>query len=145
MMRINQAATFDEVHQWISIYFNSTYMGTDEDNKGTIGGVNKYEDENYNDENYEEEFDENWEYNNVDKITIAFMKGKQKGQRKRQRQERRQWQRKRWKDNCDMLHLWETRCTQRQNTLNNYQDKKLINNKLLNNNRVPDINTGQSL
>eukprot|EP00971_Amphidinium_carterae_P309849 6157306-Amphidinium_carterae.2 len=68
---------FDEVHQWISNYFNSTYTGTNEDNKGTIGEVNNYEDENYNDENYEE-YDENWEYDNDDKVTIAFMKGEAK-------------------------------------------------------------------
>eukprot|EP00971_Amphidinium_carterae_P016582 327434-Amphidinium_carterae.3 len=30
-LRINQATTFDEVHQWISNYFNSTYVGVDED------------------------------------------------------------------------------------------------------------------
>eukprot|EP00971_Amphidinium_carterae_P022159 437215-Amphidinium_carterae.2 len=33
--------------------------GTDEDNRGTVGGVNNYEEENYNDENYEEEYNEN--------------------------------------------------------------------------------------
>eukprot|EP00971_Amphidinium_carterae_P036766 722891-Amphidinium_carterae.1 len=26
MLKINQQTTFDEVHQWISNYFNSTYM-----------------------------------------------------------------------------------------------------------------------
>eukprot|EP00971_Amphidinium_carterae_P289324 5744390-Amphidinium_carterae.2 len=39
-----------ELHQWISNYFNSTYTGTDEDNKGTVGGVSNYEEE-YNEEN----------------------------------------------------------------------------------------------
>eukprot|EP00971_Amphidinium_carterae_P348262 6490407-Amphidinium_carterae.3 len=62
--------------------FNSTYTGTNEDNGGTIGGVNNYEDENYNDENYEEEYDENWEDDNDDKITIAFMKGKRTEEKK---------------------------------------------------------------
>eukprot|EP00971_Amphidinium_carterae_P250194 4966550-Amphidinium_carterae.1 len=82
-MKINQRTTFDEVHQWISNYFNSTYTGTNEDNRGTSGGVNNYKEENYNDENYEEAYDENWEYEASDKITIAFMKGKAKGQRTR--------------------------------------------------------------
>eukprot|EP00971_Amphidinium_carterae_P349987 6491328-Amphidinium_carterae.3 len=45
MMRTNGATTFDEVHQWISNYFNSTYTGT-EDEKGTIGGVNNYKEDN---------------------------------------------------------------------------------------------------
>eukprot|EP00971_Amphidinium_carterae_P145148 2875833-Amphidinium_carterae.1 len=67
--------TFDEVHQWISNYFNSTYIGTN-DECGPIGGVNNYEDENYNYENY----DENMEYNEDDKIMIMHMKGKNKGQ-----------------------------------------------------------------
>eukprot|EP00971_Amphidinium_carterae_P267544 5307141-Amphidinium_carterae.1 len=31
MMRINQATTFDDVYQWISNYFNSTYTGTEGD------------------------------------------------------------------------------------------------------------------
>eukprot|EP00971_Amphidinium_carterae_P233022 4625128-Amphidinium_carterae.2 len=68
MMKINQRTTFDE-------YFNSTYTGRDEDNRGTSGRVNNYEDENYNDKNYDKEYDENWEYDNDDKITIAYMKG----------------------------------------------------------------------
>eukprot|EP00971_Amphidinium_carterae_P233372 4631927-Amphidinium_carterae.2 len=48
MTRINQATTFDEVHQWISNYFNSTSTGTNEDNKGQVNGVNNYDEENYN-------------------------------------------------------------------------------------------------
>eukprot|EP00971_Amphidinium_carterae_P162089 3213058-Amphidinium_carterae.2 len=52
------------------------------DNKGQVGGVNNYDDENYdNEENYEEEYDESWDYDNNDKVTVAFMKGKAKGQR----------------------------------------------------------------
>eukprot|EP00971_Amphidinium_carterae_P151913 3010782-Amphidinium_carterae.1 len=49
MMRMNPATTFDDVHQWISNYFNSTYIGN-------------YTNENYDKEEYnEEEYDENWE------------------------------------------------------------------------------------
>eukprot|EP00971_Amphidinium_carterae_P143487 2842876-Amphidinium_carterae.2 len=81
MMRINQATTFDEVHQWISNSFSSTHTGTD-DERGAIGGVNNYEDKNYNYEDYDEEYDENMEYNDDDKIMIAFMKGKSKGKQK---------------------------------------------------------------
>eukprot|EP00971_Amphidinium_carterae_P016070 316612-Amphidinium_carterae.1 len=54
MLRINQQTTFDEVHQWVSNYFNSTYTGT-EDDKTAIGNINeeteKQEDQ-WNDENY---------------------------------------------------------------------------------------------
>eukprot|EP00971_Amphidinium_carterae_P050370 992363-Amphidinium_carterae.2 len=50
LMRINQATIFDEAHQWISNYFNSTYTGTNEYNKGQVGGVNNYDDENYDNE-----------------------------------------------------------------------------------------------
>eukprot|EP00971_Amphidinium_carterae_P339288 6476988-Amphidinium_carterae.1 len=63
MVKINKRTTFDEVHQWISNYFNSTYTGRNEDNRGTIGGVS-------------------WGYDNDDKNTIACMKGKAKGLRK---------------------------------------------------------------
>eukprot|EP00971_Amphidinium_carterae_P041753 820348-Amphidinium_carterae.1 len=59
-MRINQATTFDEVHQWISNFFNSTYTGIEED-KGTVGAITNYEEENY--ENYEV-YNEYW--NNVE-------------------------------------------------------------------------------
>eukprot|EP00971_Amphidinium_carterae_P044697 879368-Amphidinium_carterae.2 len=72
----------DEVHQCISNYFNSTYSGTDEDNKGQVGGVNNYDEESYNEENFDEENEDNWEYDNDDKIKIAYMKGKAKGHRK---------------------------------------------------------------
>eukprot|EP00971_Amphidinium_carterae_P095233 1883932-Amphidinium_carterae.1 len=50
--------------------------------RGTVGGVNNYEEDNYNDENCDEEYYDTWEYDNDDKI-VAFMKGKAKGQRKR--------------------------------------------------------------
>eukprot|EP00971_Amphidinium_carterae_P210082 4167785-Amphidinium_carterae.2 len=33
MMRINQTTTFDDVHQWISNYFNSPYTGTEDNHK----------------------------------------------------------------------------------------------------------------
>eukprot|EP00971_Amphidinium_carterae_P059606 1178606-Amphidinium_carterae.1 len=46
MLRINQQTTFDEVHQWISNYFNSTYTGANDD-KGTIGSINEAENEQY--------------------------------------------------------------------------------------------------
>eukprot|EP00971_Amphidinium_carterae_P313164 6223849-Amphidinium_carterae.2 len=60
MMKINQRTTFDERNSWWS----------------------KQLDENYNDDVYEGEEDENWDYDNDDKITIAFMKGKAKGHKK---------------------------------------------------------------
>eukprot|EP00971_Amphidinium_carterae_P155390 3081731-Amphidinium_carterae.2 len=83
MMRINQATTFDEVHQWISNYFNSAYTGTDEDNEGQVGGVSNYDDENYDNKGYyDEENERNWDYDNSDKVTIAFMNGKARGQRR---------------------------------------------------------------
>eukprot|EP00971_Amphidinium_carterae_P349492 6491042-Amphidinium_carterae.3 len=132
MMRINQATTFDEVHQWISNYFNSTYTGTD-DGLGTTGGVNNYEDENYNEENYDEEFEDNAWYNEDDKIMIAFMKGKSKGQRKG---ERRQWQRKRWKDNSKNNKGQQAKGYQPQQP--NYLQGKAINNNSL---PIKGINT----
>eukprot|EP00971_Amphidinium_carterae_P227923 4520911-Amphidinium_carterae.1 len=36
MTRINQTTTLDDVHQWISNYFNSTYTGTDNENYVTM-------------------------------------------------------------------------------------------------------------
>eukprot|EP00971_Amphidinium_carterae_P194976 3868924-Amphidinium_carterae.1 len=57
MLRINQQTTFDEVHQWISNYFNSTYTGT-EDDKTAIGNINE-ETEKQDDQWY----DENYAYN----------------------------------------------------------------------------------
>eukprot|EP00971_Amphidinium_carterae_P286153 5681931-Amphidinium_carterae.1 len=48
----------DDVHQWISNYFNSTYTGTEGDNRGEVGGVSNYDNENYDNEEYnEEEYD----------------------------------------------------------------------------------------
>eukprot|EP00971_Amphidinium_carterae_P153650 3046617-Amphidinium_carterae.1 len=83
MMRINQTTTFDDVHQWISNYFNSTYAGTEEDNRGQVGGVSSYDKENYDNEEYnEEENDESWDYDNNDPVTIAFMKVRARGQKK---------------------------------------------------------------
>eukprot|EP00971_Amphidinium_carterae_P131816 2610912-Amphidinium_carterae.4 len=77
-MRINQATTFDDVHQWVSNYFNSTYTLT-----GQVGGVSNYDNETYDSEEYnEEEYDENWAYDNNDPVTIAFMKGKARRHRK---------------------------------------------------------------
>eukprot|EP00971_Amphidinium_carterae_P012707 250389-Amphidinium_carterae.2 len=61
MMRINQATTFDDVHQWISNYFNSTYTGTEGDNRGQVGGVSSYDDENY----------DNGEYNHMTRTGIT--------------------------------------------------------------------------
>eukprot|EP00971_Amphidinium_carterae_P302006 5999984-Amphidinium_carterae.1 len=47
-----------------------------------IGGVSSYDNESYDNEEYnEEEYDENWDYDNNDPGTIAFMKGKARGQR----------------------------------------------------------------
>eukprot|EP00971_Amphidinium_carterae_P338423 6475745-Amphidinium_carterae.1 len=40
MLRMNNATTFTEVHQWISNFFNSTHTGTDDDN-AAIGAVTK--------------------------------------------------------------------------------------------------------
>eukprot|EP00971_Amphidinium_carterae_P121568 2407523-Amphidinium_carterae.1 len=83
MLRINQQTTFDEVHQWISNYFNSTYAGADED-KGAIGNINEQESEQqeewngYNDEN--EEYYE--EYNEEDVKYIIQMVNKGKGKTK---------------------------------------------------------------
>eukprot|EP00971_Amphidinium_carterae_P171218 3393838-Amphidinium_carterae.1 len=54
MLRINQQTTFEEVHQWISNYLNSTYTGT-EDEKSQIGNINEETEEQEewnNDENY---------------------------------------------------------------------------------------------
>eukprot|EP00971_Amphidinium_carterae_P322365 6407076-Amphidinium_carterae.1 len=83
MMRINQATTFDDVHQWNSNYQNSTYTGTEGDNRGQVGGVSNVGNENYdNDEFNKEEYDENWDYDSNDPVMIAFNKGKAKGQRK---------------------------------------------------------------
>eukprot|EP00971_Amphidinium_carterae_P082724 1636219-Amphidinium_carterae.2 len=42
MMRINQTTNFDDVQQWISNYFNSTYTGTEGDSPGQVGGVSGY-------------------------------------------------------------------------------------------------------
>eukprot|EP00971_Amphidinium_carterae_P348635 6490601-Amphidinium_carterae.3 len=85
MMRINQATTFDDVHQGTSNYFNSTCTGKEGDQKGQVGGVSSYDNENYDNEGYnEEEYEENWDYDNNDPVTSAFMKGKARprGQRK---------------------------------------------------------------
>eukprot|EP00971_Amphidinium_carterae_P086405 1709954-Amphidinium_carterae.1 len=74
MSRINQQTTFDEVHQWISNYFNSTYTGVDED-KGAIGNINEAENEN-NEEWYghNEETEEYYEeYNEEDVKYIIQM------------------------------------------------------------------------
>eukprot|EP00971_Amphidinium_carterae_P149647 2966982-Amphidinium_carterae.1 len=55
MLRINQTTTFEEVHQWISNYFNSTYSGADEE-KGTIGNINDADEEQYDEwKDYNEE------------------------------------------------------------------------------------------
>eukprot|EP00971_Amphidinium_carterae_P138485 2744145-Amphidinium_carterae.1 len=77
--------TFDEVHQWISNYFNSTYTGA-EDDKGQIGNINEKtekQEEWYNDENNEyygyEGFEE---YNDQDVKYIIQMVNKGKGKRK---------------------------------------------------------------
>eukprot|EP00971_Amphidinium_carterae_P107760 2133876-Amphidinium_carterae.2 len=48
------------------LYFNSTYTGTDEDNRGQVGGDNN------------------------DPVTIAFMKGKARGQKKAKDKERKE-------------------------------------------------------
>eukprot|EP00971_Amphidinium_carterae_P052991 1043770-Amphidinium_carterae.1 len=70
MLKINQQTTCDEVHQWISNYFNSTYTGADED-KGAVGNINEQETEQYeewkdyyeeNEEYYEEYYDEDVKY-----------------------------------------------------------------------------------
>eukprot|EP00971_Amphidinium_carterae_P302765 6015951-Amphidinium_carterae.4 len=91
MMRINQATKFDDVHQWISNYFNSTYIGTDEDNRVQVGGVSNYGNENYDNEEYnEEEYDDNWDYDSNDPVTIAFMKGKARGNGRRKRKRKRE-------------------------------------------------------
>eukprot|EP00971_Amphidinium_carterae_P288853 5735462-Amphidinium_carterae.2 len=71
MMRIIQAATFDEVHQWISNYFNSTYTETDEDNKGQVGGVKM-----------RRTTKRSITRTGSTTITIAYMEGKAQGQRK---------------------------------------------------------------
>eukprot|EP00971_Amphidinium_carterae_P244545 4855670-Amphidinium_carterae.2 len=64
MLRINQTTTFDEVHQWVSNYFNSTYAGV-EDEKGTIGAMNDPDEEQY--EKWTEETEEyEYEYNDKD-------------------------------------------------------------------------------
>eukprot|EP00971_Amphidinium_carterae_P154957 3072693-Amphidinium_carterae.1 len=55
MLRINQQTTFDEVHQWISNYFNSTDTGA-EDDKAQIGNINEET------EKQEEWYAENNEY-----------------------------------------------------------------------------------
>eukprot|EP00971_Amphidinium_carterae_P165429 3279345-Amphidinium_carterae.1 len=78
MMRINQTTTFDNVHQWISNYFNCTYTGTEDNHEGQVGGVSNYDNENDN----EEEYDEGWDYDDNDPVTIAFFRGKAKGQKK---------------------------------------------------------------
>eukprot|EP00971_Amphidinium_carterae_P292660 5809957-Amphidinium_carterae.1 len=73
IMRINQTTTLDDVHQWISNYFNSTYTGTEGDNRrrGQFGGVSNYDNENYDNEEYNEaEYDEKLDYDNNDLVTI---------------------------------------------------------------------------
>eukprot|EP00971_Amphidinium_carterae_P004572 91536-Amphidinium_carterae.1 len=82
MMRINQMTTFDDVHQWTSNYFNSTYTGTEDSHKGQVGGVSNYDNENDNEEYNAEEYDESWDYDNNDPLTVAFFRGKAKGQKK---------------------------------------------------------------
>eukprot|EP00971_Amphidinium_carterae_P030239 594979-Amphidinium_carterae.1 len=54
MLMINQQTTFDEVHQWISNYFNSMYTGT-EDDKAPIGNINE-ETEKQEDQWYDEHY-----------------------------------------------------------------------------------------
>eukprot|EP00971_Amphidinium_carterae_P009079 179283-Amphidinium_carterae.1 len=82
MLKINQTTTFDEVYQWISNYFNSTYAGADEEN-GTIGAINDPDEEQYEDwsEETEEYYDD---YNDEDvKYVIAMLnKGKGKSRQK---------------------------------------------------------------
>eukprot|EP00971_Amphidinium_carterae_P197663 3922980-Amphidinium_carterae.1 len=80
MLRINQQTTFDEVHQWISNYFNSTYASADED-KATLGNVNETEVEQY-DEWKEYYNEETREYNEEDVKYIVGMLNKGKGKRK---------------------------------------------------------------
>eukprot|EP00971_Amphidinium_carterae_P351038 6491873-Amphidinium_carterae.1 len=80
----------DDVHQWISNYFNSTYTGTEDDNGGQVGGVSNHDNENYDNEEYnEEEYDEIWDYDNNDPVTIAFIKGIARGQRKGKKEKKR--------------------------------------------------------
>eukprot|EP00971_Amphidinium_carterae_P148775 2949707-Amphidinium_carterae.3 len=77
MLWINQATTFDKVHQWISNYFNSTYAGV-EDEKGTVGAINDAEDKQYDEWNEDtEEYD--YEYNEDDVKYMVAMLNKGKG------------------------------------------------------------------
>eukprot|EP00971_Amphidinium_carterae_P164570 3262660-Amphidinium_carterae.1 len=82
MLRINQATTFDEVHQWISNHFNSTYAGVDED-KGTIWNINDADEEQYDEwKDYNEETEEyDYEYNDDDVKYAVAMLNKGKGKR----------------------------------------------------------------
>eukprot|EP00971_Amphidinium_carterae_P142901 2831069-Amphidinium_carterae.1 len=79
MLRINEQMTFDEVHQWISNYFNNTYTGADDD-KGAIGNISEQETEpqgewnGYNEEN--EEYYEEYNGEDVKYIIQMVNKGK---------------------------------------------------------------------
>eukprot|EP00971_Amphidinium_carterae_P046367 912756-Amphidinium_carterae.1 len=87
MLRINQQTTFDEVHQWISNCFNSTYTGADDD-KGQVGNINekteKHEEWN-NDENDEYYGNEGFEeYNDEDvKYIVGMLNKKGKGRKRK--------------------------------------------------------------
>eukprot|EP00971_Amphidinium_carterae_P118272 2343042-Amphidinium_carterae.1 len=80
MLKINQTTTFDEVHQWISNYLNSTYAGADEE-KGTIGAINEPDEEQYEEWNEatEEYYDD---YNDEDVKYVVAMLNKGKGKRR---------------------------------------------------------------
>eukprot|EP00971_Amphidinium_carterae_P103295 2044693-Amphidinium_carterae.1 len=58
---IMQPSWTSETGQWISNYFNSTYTGTEGDNRGQVGGVSSYDNENYDNEEYNE-YVESWDY-----------------------------------------------------------------------------------
>eukprot|EP00971_Amphidinium_carterae_P128688 2548857-Amphidinium_carterae.1 len=79
MLRINQQTTFDEVHQWISIYFNSTYTGN----------INEAENEQYDEwKDYNEETEEYYEkyyYEKYSEEDVKYIVGmlNRKGKRKR--------------------------------------------------------------
>eukprot|EP00971_Amphidinium_carterae_P145009 2873137-Amphidinium_carterae.1 len=80
MLKINQTTTFDEVHQWISNYFNSTYARADEE-KGTIGAINDPDEEQY--EEWNEETEEYYDdYNDEDVKFVVAMLNKGKGKRR---------------------------------------------------------------
>eukprot|EP00971_Amphidinium_carterae_P165493 3280522-Amphidinium_carterae.1 len=80
MLKINQKTTFDEVHQWISNYFNNTCAGADEE-KGTIGAINDPDEEQYEEWNEETEgyYDD---YNDEDVKYVVAMLNKGKGKRR---------------------------------------------------------------